>query len=112
MPAEIGDLVSGDFTQALISDLPWRPSSFAQGVSVKDVAVSDGFEMQLVRFEPGASFPVHKHQGPEFIFVIEGELVQAGRRLTAGWASVARAGSIDENVHSKIGCTFLLVDRY
>ncbi|HEY6618485.1 MAG TPA: cupin domain-containing protein [Steroidobacteraceae bacterium] len=104
-------MAGDDFTQVLVSDLPWRPSTFARGVSVKDVAITDGYEMQLVRFAPGAAFPVHEHRGPEFIFVIEGELIQAGRRLTAGWASVARAGSIDEKVHSEIGCTFLLVDR-
>lgn len=104
-------VTGGDFTQVYVSDLPWRPSSFAQGVSVKDVALTDGYEMQIVRFEPGASFPVHEHKGPEFVFILEGELIQAGRRLIAGWASVARTGSIDEYVHSEIGCTFLLVNR-
>jgi anti-sigma factor ChrR (cupin superfamily) len=64
-----------------------------------------------VRFEPGARFPVHAHERPEFLFVLEGELVQNGRRLGPGWASVAGAGSVDENVHSETGCVFVLVDR-
>jgi hypothetical protein len=63
-------------------DLPWRPSTMAPGVSVKDIAVTAGWEMQLVRFEPGAPFPVHTHEQPEFLFILEGELVQAGRRLS------------------------------
>ena len=56
--------------------------------------------------EPGARFPTHTHEGPGFVFILEGELVQAGRRLGPGWASVARAGTIDEDVHSETGCVF------
>jgi hypothetical protein len=76
-------------------DLPWRPSSFAAGVYVKDIA----------------RFPLHTHERSEFVFILEGELVQAGRRLGPGWASVASAGSVDEDVHSDTGCVFVLVDR-
>ena len=92
-------------------DLSWRPSTFASGVFVKDVAATDGWAMQIVRFEPGARFPVHTHERPEFVFVLSGELVQAGRRMGPGWASVAGAGSVDEDVHSDTGCVFVLVDR-
>ena len=64
------------------------------------------------RLERGASrFPIHTHERPEFLFILEGELVQAGRRLGPGWASVASAGSIDEDVHSDTGCVFVCVDR-
>ena len=83
----------------------------ASGVFVKDVAVTDGWEMQIVRFEPGARFPVHTHEGPEFLFILEGELVQAGRRMGPGWASVASARTIDTDVYSETGCVFVLVDR-
>ena len=92
-------------------DLPWRPSTFAVGVFVKDIATTDGWEMQVVRLEPGARFPIHTHERPEFVFVLEGELVQASRRMGPGWASVASAGSVDEDVHSETGCVFVLVDR-
>ena len=92
-------------------DLPWRPSTMAPGVSMKDIAVTAGWEMQLVRFEPGARFPVHTHEQPEFLFILEGELVQAGRRLGPGWASVASPGSVDADVYSETGCVFVLVDR-
>ena len=63
---------------------------------MKDVAVTDGWEMQSVRFEPGARFPIHSHQSSEFVFILEGELVQAGRRLGPGYASVASPGTVDE----------------
>jgi len=98
-------------TQVCTDDLPWRPSTFASGVFVKDVAVANGLELQIVRFEPGARFPVHTHQSPEFVYILEGELIQAGRRLGPGWASVASAGTIDDDVYSEIGCVFVLVDR-
>jgi len=92
-------------------DLPWRPSRTAAGIFLKDVAVADGWEMQIVRVEPGARFPTHTHAGPEFLFILEGELVQAGRRLGPGWASVASAGTVDDDVYSETGCLFVLVDR-
>ena len=91
--------------------LPWRPSTFAANVHVKDVAITEGWEMQIVRFEPGARFPLHTHERPEFIYVLEGELVQGGRRLGPGWASISTTGTVDEDVHSEKGCVFVLVDR-
>ncbi len=92
-------------------DLPWRPSTFASGVFVKDVAVTAGLEMQMVRFEPGAHFPTHTHEFPEFLLILEGELIQGGRRLGPGWATVSSAGSVDVDVHSETGCVFVLVDQ-
>jgi anti-sigma factor ChrR (cupin superfamily) len=92
-------------------DLSWKPSDFAAGVAVKDVAVSGGLEMQIVRFEPGARLPLHAHELPEFIYVLEGELSVAGQNLRRGWASIASPGSVHADVHSDTGCTFVLVDR-
>ena len=45
-----------------VDALPWRPSAMAAGVFVKDIAVTDGWELQVVRFEPGARFPAHPHE--------------------------------------------------
>jgi hypothetical protein len=83
----------------------------APGIFVNDVAVTDGWEMQIVRFEPGARAPVHEHDYPQFLYLLEGDLVQAGRRMGPGWASVSSAGTIDRDVHSEPGCVFVLVDR-
>ncbi|MGB9429673.1 MAG: cupin domain-containing protein [Gammaproteobacteria bacterium] len=92
-------------------DLPWKASTFAAGVSVKDVAVTGDLEMQIVRFEPGTRLPLHEHELPEFIYVLEGELIVAGQRLRRGWASIASSGSVHTDVHSDTGCIFVLVDR-
>jgi len=101
----------GTFRCVDTDELSWRPSTMAGGVFVKDIAVTAGWEMQVVRFEPGARFPLHTHEQPEFLFILEGELVQAGRRLGPGWASVASPGSVDVDVYSESGCIFVLVDR-
>ena len=75
----------GSFRSVKLDDLPWRASRIAEGVFVKDVAVADGWEMQIVRAEPGTRFSVHRHEGPEFVFILEGELRQAGHRLMMPW---------------------------
>ena len=54
----------GYFRSVKVDDLAWRPSAMASGVFVKDVAVTDGWEMQIVRFEPGARLPAHQNQKP------------------------------------------------
>jgi len=104
-------LNSGQVLCLRCDDLPWKPSTFAAGVSVKDVAVTDGLEMQIVRLDPGTRLPLHTHERPEFIYVLEGELMIAGQHLGRGWASVASAGSQHSDVHSETGCIFVLVDR-
>lgn len=91
------------------NSVTWRKSTFAAGVEVKDMGKADGREMQLVRFAPGTSFPLHVHSGPEFIYLLEGEAYQQGQQLRPGWSSVAAAGTTDEKFHSPNGCLFLTV---
>ena|SRR5215475_3821232 len=104
-------LKSGELLCVRCDDIPWKPSVLGGGVSVKDVAVTDGLEMQFVRLEPGTRIPLHTHECPEFIYVLEGELILNGQHLSQGWASVASVGSVHSDVHSETGCTFVLVDR-
>ena len=106
----MNDLESGQLLGVRYHDLPWKPSTFAAGAFVKDVAVTGGLEMQIVRFEPGARLPLHTHECPEFIYVLEGELM-LGCLHEAGWASVASVGSVHSDVYSETGCVFVLVDR-
>ena len=65
--------------------------------------------MELVRCRPGTAFPTHRHAGPEFIYLLEGEAIQNGQRLSPGWAAVAAAGTIDEDFYSETGCVFLII---
>jgi hypothetical protein len=48
-------------------------------------------------------------RGPEFIYILEGEAIQNGQRLSLGWAGVAQAGTLDEQFRSETGCVFLIV---
>lgn len=98
-----------DFIFTCHTDLPWKPSKFAQGVEVKNLGKANGRAMQLVRFQPGASFPTHLHTDVEFLFMLEGEVVQNGCKLHAGWSTVAPAGTWDTEFISPSGCTFLLL---
>jgi quercetin dioxygenase-like cupin family protein len=107
----MNELDSGQLLCVRCDELPWKPSTFAAGLSVKDVAVTNGLEMQIVRLEPGARIPLHTHECPEFIYVLEGELILGVERLGPGSASVASVGSVHSDVHSETGCVFVLVDR-
>ena len=91
------------------ADLPWIPSKFAPDVQVKNLGKANGRAMQLVRFQPAASFPAHLHTDAEFLFMLEGEVIQNGHKLHAGWSTVAPAGTHDTEFVSPSGCTFLLV---
>ncbi|MEO7043866.1 MAG: hypothetical protein ABI091_01075 [Ferruginibacter sp.] len=92
-------------------EVAWKPSTFANGLSVKDIAIAGGFEMQFVRMEACAKIPAHIHKLPEFIYILEGELIVADKVLTKGCVSIAAPGSQHLDVHTVHGCTFLLVDE-
>jgi len=51
-------LKSGQLLCVQCDDLPLKPSTVGPGVFVKDVAVTDGLEMQIVRLERGAQLPL------------------------------------------------------
>ena len=67
--------------------------------------------MQFVRMEAGAKIPAHIHELPEFIYILQGELIIAGQVLNAGCVSIAAPDSEHLDVHTIHGCTFLLVDK-
>lgn len=90
------------------NDLPWIPSKYAEGVEVKNLGKVNGRALQLVRFEPGASYPSHVHNDCEFIYVLEGEVFQNGQRLVSGCSTAASTSSVDETFVSPKGCMFLL----
>ncbi|MEO5943026.1 MAG: cupin domain-containing protein [Ferruginibacter sp.] len=92
-------------------EVAWKPSTFANGLSVKDISTTGGLEMQFVRMEAGAKIPAHTHELPEFIYILEGELIIADKVLTTGCVSISAPGSQHLDVHTVHGCTFLLVDK-
>ena len=53
----------------------WRPTKDGTGVSVKLLRRDNvtGAATVLLRFEPGARFPAHRHPAGEEVFVVDGE---------------------------------------
>jgi len=68
------------------TDMPWRAFDEAPGVSFRTLKThrpGTGVTLML-RFAPGASYPAHRHPAGEEYFVLEGELLDAGKTYGAG----------------------------
>jgi anti-sigma factor ChrR (cupin superfamily) len=63
----------------------------------------------LVRGEPGATYPAHRHTGPEECYVIKGSVIVEGRLLRAGDFHHAEGESDHEALHTDEGVEVLLV---
>lgn len=81
------------------------------GVSFKKL-YSDratGYATMLVRMQPGASYPVHRHAGHEECYMLEGEVSSGDLQLFAGDYQRMAGNTLHLALHTKAGCTFLLV---
>ncbi len=63
----------------------------------------------LVKIAPGASYPRHRHAGPEECYVIDGDIHVSGAVLGKGDYQRAEAESIHEVQSTEGGCTLLIV---
>jgi anti-sigma factor ChrR (cupin superfamily) len=63
----------------------------------------------VIRAEPGAVYPSHKHHGPEECYVISGSVVLDGRVLRAGDFHHADEGSEHGEISTTEGAEVLLV---
>lgn len=97
------------------NDLPWNPlvledGRTINGIELKTLCSANGNTMELYRFEPNVTYPDHYHEGPEFVYVLEGSIRQDGKWMTPGWGSAAEIGTLDHNAKSgEEGCTLLTV---
>jgi len=64
--------------------------------------------MFLVRLEPGAEYPSHRHMGLEECLVIEGDLHVDGNVLRSGDFTATYSDKIHIDTHSKEGCLLLI----
>ena len=62
----------------------------------------------LTRFEPGAQLPMHRHDGDEILYVIEGAIADESGTVTAGNLGYRPNGCV-HSVSSKNGATVLAV---
>ena len=90
--------------------IPWLKSEIAEGVEVKTLCSANNMIMELYRFVPNITYPDHVHEGPEFVYLLEGSARQDGKWLEAGCASSAETGTLDSRFLSgEKGCLTVAV---
>lgn len=83
----------------------------APGVAVKGLGedAEHGLRASLVRMEPGAGWPAHRHEGVEQVFVVRGDWRCLGTTLRPGDYHRAGAGTEHETTTSTNGCKLIVV---
>jgi anti-sigma factor ChrR (cupin superfamily) len=81
------------------------------GITMKILAIDRAEDRvtMLIRGEPGATYPAHRHTGPEECYVIRGSLVVEGQILRAGDFHHADGTSDHGELHTDEGVEVLLV---
>jgi predicted ChrR family anti-sigma factor len=82
-----------------------------KGIQVKQLFVDrqSGTVTTLVKMEPGARIPLHRHHGNEQCYIIEGDFQADNQSLGAGDFHCAQAGSVHEPVYTINGAMVLIV---
>jgi len=88
----------------------WEPIEIP-GIRVKRLYVDPAGDTVslLIRMDPGASYPSHRHAGPEHCYVISGDLQVGGIRLKTGDYQVANTSSVHTVTTTVNGCTILII---
>lgn len=91
-------------------DGEWSESGFP-GIRVKVLAIDRDRQIvtMLVRAEPGARYPAHRHSGAEECYVLSGSIVIDGRLLRAGDFHHADAHTDHGEITTTDGADVLIV---
>ena len=81
----------------------------ADDVSSKMLGMSGNRAFTLTRFDAGHTGTLHHHENPEFLYVVEGDLVSQGVEMSAGHAYTAQPGTSHDEFRTTNGCTVLVV---
>jgi quercetin dioxygenase-like cupin family protein len=92
------------------ADGAWVEAGVA-GMRMKILAIDRARDRvtMLIRAEPGARYPAHRHSGPEECYVISGSVIVEGRVLRAGDFHHAEGGSDHGEAWTDEGMEVLLV---
>lgn len=92
------------------ADTGWEPTGVA-GVSARALFVDPEHDRvtMLVRMVPGATYPAHRHGGPEECYLIEGDLDDGDFCLHAGDYLRKEGGTLHGVQSSEQGCVMLIV---
>lgn len=90
-------------------DLDWQPYR-VPGVSVAPLYVDLAKRevTALLKAEPGAVYPIHRHAAPEEIYMLDGDLRIDGEVYGAGDYIRSRQGTVHEPSETVGGCMFLV----
>ena len=106
---------SSGFIIVRASEGEWRPTA-DPGVSFKLLFVDreHATVTTLVRMEPGARIPAHRHLGLEQCLVLEGDLNSGGIEMSAGDFNCSMPGSVHDELTTKGGALFIIIspERY
>ena len=93
---------------ALAKTFDWKP--FRPGVEIARIynTPDNGPSAAFLRYEPGASVPLHIHAGYEHIFILQGSQVDRSGEHFAGDVIINPPGS-SHTVSSPKGCIVLIV---
>lgn len=69
---------------------------------------AEGFATVLVRMEPGATYPPHRHGGHEECYVLEGDLEIGAVTMHAGDFQISRRGTVHPLQTTRGGCLLLI----
>lgn len=91
------------------SEIPWQPTPIP-GMSVKALSVDPArkYGTSLVRLEPGACYPSHRHNDIEEVFLLEGALLVEGVRVKPGDYCRSEPGSIHGESRTESGALLLV----
>lgn len=96
-----------------VDRIPWEPLRDLEGVYSKALWQSGDVVIGLIRVEPGATKPAHRHHGAHHhILIVAGSATMLGRPLSAGAYVYVPPGVPHEVVDvGPDGCTFFYTYR-
>ena len=106
--AKTGVFLQGfDFVRSSEGD--WEPTEFT-GIAYRMLHMDSANKRLtlLLKMEPGACYPRHRHTGSEECYVLEGDIHFADIDMQAGDYQFAQAGSLHPAANTKAGCLLLL----
>lgn len=101
----LAELLTRDFDDA---SHQWRP--FRDGVDIIPLHSDDekGCSSALLRYQPGAKVPLHRHSGFEYIFILRGSQTDGSGVYSSGSFIINKPGS-HHQVSSDEGCVVLVI---
>ena len=89
------------------NSMEWQ--TVAGGQMLKFIGTAKGTGFILSKVPAGFKGPVHRHDGLEYLYVIDGSVVSNRTLLKAGYGFIAEPGTQHEEFTSATGATFVVV---